>query len=153
MRDLAATLVLEPSHVAVIGCRPEQKRSLGSFMFTQAVAQSDQQLERIILIWASRNLEGQGANDGRDRTSDRPKLVNRLFGPLPKATTTKLTAPEPEIPKFDEPPPPGALDNTAAKPAPAPTQPKPKPAAPPQNDSTSPPAVGPGTAPNGSQTP
>ena len=36
--DLAATLSLEPGQVAVVGCRPEQERSLGAFLFTQSEA-------------------------------------------------------------------------------------------------------------------
>ena len=32
--DLAANLCLEPGQVVVIGCRPEQERSLGAFLFT-----------------------------------------------------------------------------------------------------------------------
>ena len=55
--------MLEPGQVAVIGCRPEQKRGLGTFFFTQAVAHSDQRLEKLILIWASRNLQGVGPDD------------------------------------------------------------------------------------------
>ena len=42
IRDLPVNLVLEPGQVVVVGCLPEQKRGLGSFMFTQSVAHSDQ---------------------------------------------------------------------------------------------------------------
>ena len=55
--------MLEPGQVAVIGCRPEFKRSLGSFMLTQSVAHSDQRVEKLIMIWASRNLQGMGTNE------------------------------------------------------------------------------------------
>ena len=60
IRELATTLVLAPGQIAVIGCRPEFKRSLGSFMLTQSVAHSDQRIEKLIMIWASRNLQGTG---------------------------------------------------------------------------------------------
>ena len=134
MRELAATVVLDPGHVAVIGCRTEQKRSLGTFMLTQAVARSDQRLEKIILIWASRNLEGHGPNDGRDATTDRPKLLNRLLGPLPKSTTSRPPAPEPEIPSAGVPAPPSEGSGAMPKPATTPTQAKPLPL--PENEPT-----------------
>jgi hypothetical protein len=134
MRELAATVVLDPGHVAVIGCRTEQKRSLGTFMLTQAVARSDQRLEKIILIWASRNLEGYGPNDGRDVTTDRPKLLNRLLGPLPKTTASRPPAPEPEIPRLAVTTLPTEGSSTIRKAATTPTQAKPKTLPPPQYD-------------------
>ena len=63
IRELATTLVLAPGQIAVIGCRPEFKRSLGSFMLTESVAHSDQRVEKLVMIWASRNLQGMGDND------------------------------------------------------------------------------------------
>jgi hypothetical protein len=93
IRELTTTLVLEPGQVAVIGCRPEQKRSLGSFMLTQSVAGSDQRMEKLILIWASRNLQGQGPNDREPTVSDRPKLFRRVTGP-PAPTGPAATVPE-----------------------------------------------------------
>ena len=80
IRELATTLVLEPGQIAVIGYRPEYKRSLGNFMLTQSVAHSDQRLEKLVMIWASRNLQGQGDNDGTSNTTDRPTLFKRLMG-------------------------------------------------------------------------
>ena len=56
--DLAATLVLEPGQVAVIGCRPEQERSLGAFLFTPTENHGDQQRQKLVLLWASRNQLG-----------------------------------------------------------------------------------------------
>jgi hypothetical protein len=58
LRDLAANLVLEPGQVAVIGCRPEQERSLGAFLFTQAEAHGDQKRQKLIMVWATRNQLG-----------------------------------------------------------------------------------------------
>jgi hypothetical protein len=122
VRELAATMVLDPGQVAVIGSRPEQKRSLGSFMLNQAVAHSDQRLEKVILIWASRNLTGQGPNDGAKTNSDRPKLLKGPMGPLPPASTTMPGAPEPLVPSPNQLAPPGSPSNPAMKPSPAPAQ-------------------------------
>jgi hypothetical protein len=106
-RELAASLVLEPGQLAVIGCRPDQKRSLGTFFFTQAVAHSDQRIEKLILIWASRNLQGQGPEDRGSTTLDRPKLFKRLKGPATGPSAAKPTAPLPQMP------PPGSFPSEA----------------------------------------
>lgn len=58
LRDLAADVVLDPGQVAVLGCIPEQERSLGSFLFTQSDPHNDQRRQRLVLIWATRNLVG-----------------------------------------------------------------------------------------------
>ena len=54
LRELAATLTLEPGQVAVIGCRPDRPRSLGAFLFTQPEPNSDRLLQKLVLIWAAR---------------------------------------------------------------------------------------------------
>ena len=51
-------LVLEEGQVAVIGCRPENPQSLGTFLFSQPAAENDERHQRLVLIWASRNLTG-----------------------------------------------------------------------------------------------
>jgi hypothetical protein len=58
LRDLAASLVLGPGQVAVVGCRLEQERSLGAFLLTQAETHGDQRRQKLVLVWASRNLLG-----------------------------------------------------------------------------------------------
>jgi hypothetical protein len=58
LRDLAATLTLEPGQVAVVGCRAEKQRSLGTFLFTQPEINSDRLLQKVLLIWASRSSQG-----------------------------------------------------------------------------------------------
>jgi hypothetical protein len=58
LRDLSANLILEADQVAVLGCIPEQERSLGSFLFTQADPHSDQKLQRLVLVTALRNQVG-----------------------------------------------------------------------------------------------
>lgn len=114
IRDLATTLVLAPGQIAVIGYRPEYKRSLGSFMLTQSVAHSDQQLEKMVMIWASRNLQGDGDNDGTSNTTDRPKLFKRLMGPTPSPIIAKPGPPLPEIPPLDTSVPTAASSTSAA---------------------------------------
>ena len=58
LRDLAATLTLQPGQVAVLGCRAEKERSLGTFLFTQPEVNSDRLLQKVLLIWASRSSQG-----------------------------------------------------------------------------------------------
>jgi hypothetical protein len=57
-RDLAATLTLQPGQVAVLGCRRERQRSLGTFLFTQPELNSDRLLQKVLLVWASRTSQG-----------------------------------------------------------------------------------------------
>ncbi len=97
IRELATKLVLDPGQVAVIGCRPEYKRGLGCFLLTQSMAHSDQRIEKLIVIWASRNLQGQGLKDREANTSDRPRLLKWLMGPAP-TPNAKPVSPNPEIP-------------------------------------------------------
>jgi hypothetical protein len=94
LRDLPVNVVLEPGQVVVVGCAPEQKRGLGSFLFTQSVAQSDQREQKLILIWATRlNKEGVIEGSSKNTPPDRPKLFKRLIGPVPKPATPKVAAP------------------------------------------------------------
>ena len=95
--ELTIDLLLEPGQVAVIGCRPESQGSLGSFLFSKSPAENDQRHQKLILIWASRNLTGVIGE--APRTSDRPSLLKRLVG---------------------APPPPPSLPDQTPKPAPAP---------------------------------
>jgi len=103
LRDLPANLVVEPGQVVAIGCRIEQKRSLGSFLFTQAVAHSDQRIQKLILIWASRNMEG--IIEKVASASDRPKPFRRPTVSKPAAPGGQTAAPPappapaPELPQ------------------------------------------------------
>ena len=58
LRELAATLTLQPGQLAVLGCRPDKQRSLGTFLFTQPEVNSDRLLQKVLLIWASRTTQG-----------------------------------------------------------------------------------------------
>jgi hypothetical protein len=71
LRDLSATISLEPNQVAIVGCRPEQPRSLGAFLFTRAGSGGDERRQKLILVWATRNQVGTlGEKPAR---SDRPR--------------------------------------------------------------------------------
>jgi hypothetical protein len=112
IRELATTLVLAPGQIAVIGCRPEFKRSLGSFMLTESVAHSDQRLQKLVMIWASRNLQGTGANEKTSNTTDRPTIFQRLMVPTPNPVS-KPGPPSPELPPPNSSPSPPGVGNTA----------------------------------------
>ena len=132
IRELATSLTLAPGQLAVIGCRPEQKRKLGTFFFTQPVAHSDQRLEKLILIWASRNLQGVGPDERTtSKAGDRPTLLQRLAGtPRPPSPARATRAPvEPPTAGVDT----MLVDPAALTPAPAATPPSAKPAQPATN--------------------
>ncbi len=93
IRDLTVDLELEPGQVAVIGCRPESQGSLGSFLFSESPSDRDQRQQRLILIWASRNLNGVIGDT--PKTNDRPKLFQRLVGPPPELPALPGTTPKP----------------------------------------------------------
>ena len=59
-RDLAATLTLRPGQVLLIGSLPERRGSIGDFLLTEAEANSDRMLQRLVVVWAARNLEAPG---------------------------------------------------------------------------------------------
>jgi hypothetical protein len=58
LRELAATLTLQPSQTAVIGCDPDRPGSLGTFLFTRAEANSDRLTQKLVLVKASRSNMG-----------------------------------------------------------------------------------------------
>jgi hypothetical protein len=103
IRELTTSLTLEPGQVAVIGCRPEQKRGLGALFFTQSVANSDQRMEKLILIWASRNLQGLGPNDRNANAKDRPTLFKRLVAAPPAGNPSRPIPALPQSPGIDMP--------------------------------------------------
>ena len=70
LKDLAATLSLEPGQMVVVGCRPEQERSLGTFLFLQSDTHADERRQKLILIWAGRNQIG--ALGTKPARTDRP---------------------------------------------------------------------------------
>jgi hypothetical protein len=96
LRELAAKLVLETGQIAVIGCRPEQKRSIGGFLLAQVGSNAEQRHQKLILIWASRNMDGVIGEPSKQ--NDRPKLFKRLVGPAPLPTPSTPPAPTPPPP-------------------------------------------------------
>ncbi|WP_165069848.1 hypothetical protein [Paludisphaera rhizosphaerae] len=65
LSDLTANLVVEPNQTVVLGCHPDQERSLGAFLFTASGDQPDQRTQRMVLIWADRNQMGVIDERGR----------------------------------------------------------------------------------------
>jgi hypothetical protein len=106
LADLAASLALEPGQVVVIGCRPEQERSLGAFFFTQAEASGDQRQQKLILVWASRNQ--LGAIGEKPPRSDRPKPTAE---PKPKVQSANKATRQSEL-KTRQPADPAATTET-----------------------------------------
>ena len=58
LRELTASLDVKPGQTLVIGCRSSQSRSLGTFLFLQPKAKSDQILQSVLLIQPRRNQDG-----------------------------------------------------------------------------------------------
>jgi hypothetical protein len=147
IRELAIDLILEEGQVAVIGCRPDERRSLGTFLFSQPAAENQERRQRLILIWASRNLPGVVAEVPKG--GDRPRLFRRLVGaadePTPSAALPDPTpasipaAPVPTAPTKpgDAPARPAAPPAKSQASAPAPDAPQS--AAPPADASSLPP--------------
>jgi hypothetical protein len=88
--DLSAVLTLEPGQAAVIGCRPEQKRSLGSFLLTQGEANAEQRRQKLVMVWASRNQ--LGAIGEKPARSDRPQPSAKPMVPDPRKAASPAPA-------------------------------------------------------------
>jgi hypothetical protein len=100
--------------VAVIGCRPDNLRSLGTFLFSQPGAENEERHQRLILIWASRNLPGVVAQ--APKGGDRPKLFRRLLG-APDEPTPSPALPDPAPASIPAAPVPTASTRPGAAPA------------------------------------
>lgn len=97
LRELAATLTLQPGQYAVIGSLPDRRGSLGAFLFTQAESNSDRLLQKVVLIQATRT--------GTATVIDQPNSVAKLAPvdpadlpalPLPSASPKNALAAKPE---------------------------------------------------------
>jgi hypothetical protein len=84
LRELAVTLDLKPGQTLVLGCRPQQSRSLGSFLFTQTDPNSDQIFQSVLLIQATRNHLGELPMTPIDEPAELPDLPVR---PMPTLST------------------------------------------------------------------
>lgn len=58
LRELATAIDLQPGQTLVVGCRGTQGRTLGTFLFLQPEPATDQMLQSILLIQATRNSPG-----------------------------------------------------------------------------------------------
>jgi hypothetical protein len=94
LRDLATTLILQPGQVAVVGCRAEKERSLGTFLFTQPEVNSDRLLQKVLLVWASRSSQGLPSLEAVDPPdmpqSSRQKAEEKEKGKEKDGKPTKL---------------------------------------------------------------
>lgn len=85
LRDLSASLVVEPNQMVVLGCHPDQERSLGAFLFTASADHPDQRSQRIVLIWAERNQ--MGVVDDRSGKTSAPLAPPAEADPMAVAPT------------------------------------------------------------------
>jgi hypothetical protein len=58
-RDLAASFTLQPGQAAAIGCDPDRRGSVGTFLFTQPEPNSDRLTQKVVLLWAVRSDLGE----------------------------------------------------------------------------------------------
>ncbi len=82
LRELGVTVDLQPNQTLVIGCRTQQTRSLGTFLFTQPEANSDRMFQSVLLLQASRNSMGVAPTRPGDEPGELPDLAVRPI-PLP----------------------------------------------------------------------
>lgn len=101
--DLGVDLVLEDGQYAIFGARPEKQRSLGSFLFSQAGAENEERHQRLVIIWASRNMNGIIADGPKAKKDDRPKMFRRLVN-VPDGPPPAPAAPDPKPPSIAPPP-------------------------------------------------
>lgn len=84
LRELAVTIDLQPNQTLVIGCRPQQARSLGTFLFTQTESSNDQVFQSVLLIQATRNHLGEVPLKPADEPAELPDLaVKPMPEPVP----------------------------------------------------------------------
>jgi hypothetical protein len=116
IRELAVDLSLEDGQVAIIGCRPDKMKSLGTFLFSQTAADNDERHQRLVLIWASRNLTGVVAE--APKGGERPRRFRRQATP-PDEPPANPAPPEAAPPRIPGPPQPTA---PSTRPAAAPAK-------------------------------
>jgi hypothetical protein len=72
LRELAATVSLQPGQLVVVGCEPDRSSSLGHFLLTEAEANSDRMFQKVLLIWAS-----QGSTEASASPATSPETPAR----------------------------------------------------------------------------
>ncbi len=88
LRDLSVTISLEPNQIAVVGCRPEQPRSLGAFLLTRTEGKGDQRRQKLILMSAARNQLGALSEKHVRTDRPRPSAPTGLAGGKPTESGT-----------------------------------------------------------------
>ena len=87
LRDMAATLNVEPGQFVLIGHNPDRKGSLGAFLLTRPEENSDRMLQKLIIIEVARsNPDAPGSHPKRPsdlQPVEPPDL------PMPKPSTAK----------------------------------------------------------------
>lgn len=101
LNELGVDLVLEEGQVAIIGSRPENLQSLGTFLFSKQPAENAERRQRLVLIWASRNMAGVIAE--APKGSGRPKFLRKLVAP-PDEPPANPAPPDPGPPAIAPPP-------------------------------------------------
>jgi hypothetical protein len=101
--ELGVDLVLEDGQYAIFGARPEKQRSLGSFLFSQAGGENEEQHQRLVILWASRNMNGVIAEGPSSKNDDRPRMFRRLVD-FPDGPPPPAAAPDPKPPSIAPPP-------------------------------------------------
>ncbi len=84
LREMGVTVDLQPNQTLVIGCRAQQTRSLGTFLFTEPEHNSDRMFQSILLIQASRNSMGVAPTRPSDEPGELPDLAVRPMPPPSK---------------------------------------------------------------------
>jgi hypothetical protein len=82
LRELTLTVDLVPGQTLVIGCRPRQTRSLGTFLFTQAKPNDDRTFQSVLLIQAGRNRVGEPPLKPDGQPDEMPDLAVHVL-PMP----------------------------------------------------------------------
>lgn len=107
LRELSASVVVQPGQIAVLGARPEQNHSLGDFLFTHPEANSDRLVQKVVLIWAERSRLGN-ATKGSEAVVPPPlEAVDPPTMPEMAPTDTRPMAPIEPIRESGSPPEPG----------------------------------------------
>jgi hypothetical protein len=88
LRELTASLTLQPGQVAVIGCIPGRKGSLGAFLFTRPETNSDRLIQKVVFIRAGRTNAGLPGS----QPDARPNLVPEEPPDLPAPKKTARAA-------------------------------------------------------------
>jgi hypothetical protein len=97
-RDLVAALTLQPGQIAVVGCDPDRRGSLGGYLFTQPEANSDRIIQKVLLIWASRSNPGEPGSQPKPPADLVPVEPPDLTGPARKDESASAN-PKAEGPK------------------------------------------------------